>query len=50
MYDRQMAYFIKCVKDGINPTPGGGEGRINLAVIDAAYRSAQSGAVEEVQC
>ena len=50
MYNRQMAYFIKCVNEDIDPIPGGGEGRINLAVIDAAYRSAHSENVEEVRC
>jgi predicted dehydrogenase len=43
MYDRQMAAFVKSIKDWSTPKPGGKEGLINMKVLDAAYRSAKSG-------
>jgi predicted dehydrogenase len=43
MYDRQMAYFLECVKRGKTPVPGGLEGWINMRVLDAAYQSAREG-------
>ncbi len=43
MYDRQMAYFIDCIRAGRAPVPGGQEGLINMRVVDAAYRSAETG-------
>jgi predicted dehydrogenase len=45
LYDRQMTYFLECVRAGIPPIPGGLEGMINMRVIDAAYESARSGQV-----
>ncbi|GAB4478924.1 MAG: Gfo/Idh/MocA family oxidoreductase [Anaerolineae bacterium] len=45
MYDRQMAYFIDCIREGRAPVPGGQEGLINMRVVDAAYRSAETGEV-----
>jgi predicted dehydrogenase len=41
MYDRQMAYFLECVRDKTDPKPGGMEGWINMRIIDAAYESAK---------
>ena len=43
MYDTQMAYFVKCIRNGSTPIPGGAEGLINLKVITAAYQSARTG-------
>jgi predicted dehydrogenase len=48
MYDTQMAYFLKCIKTNQTPIPGGAEGLINMKIVDAAYKSAQSGKVEKV--
>ncbi len=48
MYDRQMAYFLKCIRTGTTPVPGGEEGLVNMKIVDAAYKSAQSGKVEKV--
>jgi predicted dehydrogenase len=43
MYDTQMAYFLECIRSGREPKPGGAEGLLNMRVVDAAYRSAESG-------
>ena len=48
MYDRQMAYFLKCIRTGTTPVPGGKEGLVNMKIVDAAYKSAHSGKVEKV--
>ena len=49
MYDRQMAYFIECIRSGERPVPGGAEGLINMKVVDAAYQSARTGKVVEIR-
>jgi|BarGraNGADG00212_1021973.scaffolds.fasta_scaffold02432_4 predicted dehydrogenase len=43
MYDDQVAYFVKCIRSGSTPIPGGAEGLVNMQVIDAAYQSARTG-------
>lgn len=48
LYDDQMSYFIQCIRDHHTPNPGGIEGWINMKVIDAAYKSAETGNVVEV--
>jgi predicted dehydrogenase len=48
MYDDQMAYFIKCIKTGQTPVPGGAEGLVNMKIVDAAYKSALTGKVERI--
>ncbi len=48
MYDAQMAYFIECIHSGQKPVPGGMEGWINMKVVDAAYESAATGNVVEI--
>lgn len=48
MYDRQMAAFIKSIKEGKPPIPGGLEGLVNMKILDAAYRSAKSGKVVSI--
>jgi len=48
MYDDQMAYFIKCIKTGQTPVPGGAEGLVNMKIVDAAYKSALAGKVERI--
>lgn len=45
MYDSQIAYFLECIRSGRQPSPGGAEGLANMRVVDAAYRSAESGQV-----
>ena len=49
MYDAQMAYFIECIQFGKTPVPGGAEGLVNMKVVDAAYESARTGKVVEIQ-
>jgi len=48
MYDRQMVYFLECVKSGKTPVPGALEGWTNMRILDAAYRSAKEGKVIEL--
>lgn len=43
MYDRQMAYFLDCVRTRSTPVPGGLEGWTNMRILDAAYRSSREG-------
>lgn len=45
MYDSQMAYFLECIRTGHTPSPGGAEGLLNMRVVDAAYKSAETGEV-----
>lgn len=49
MYDAQMAYFVECVRAGRAPVPGGAEGLVNMRIVDAAYESARSGRVVEIE-
>ena len=49
MYEAQMAYFIECIRSGKTPTPGGAEGLVNMKVVDAAYESARTGNVVEIE-
>lgn len=48
MYDRQMACFLECIRTNSTPIPGGAEGWANMKVVDAAYRSSQTGKVEKI--
>jgi predicted dehydrogenase len=43
MYDTQIAYFLDCIRTGRQPSPGGTEGLLNMRIVDAAYRSAETG-------
>ncbi|MCL4297533.1 MAG: Gfo/Idh/MocA family oxidoreductase [Anaerolineae bacterium] len=45
MYDTQMAYFLECIRTSRAPSPGAAEGLLNMQVVDAAYRSAETGEV-----
>ena len=45
MYDRQMAYFVECLRSRKIPSPGLEEGRIILDIVDAAYKSSETGEV-----
>ena len=49
LYDTQIAYFIECIQSGKSPIPGGAEGLANMKVVDAAYVSARTGKVVEIQ-
>lgn len=48
MYDTQMRYFLDCIEKDETPVPGGAEGLVNMQIVDAAYRSAQTGRVIEL--
>lgn len=48
IYDRQMAYFAASIRSGQTPVPGAREGLVNMKIIDAAYKSAQTGKVVEL--
>jgi len=45
MYTRQMEHYIDCVRTRKQPVPGFSEGQIILQIVDAAYKSAQTGEV-----
>jgi predicted dehydrogenase len=49
LYDDQFRYFIECIDNHQIPSPGGAEGLINMKVVDAAYDSARTGKVVEIQ-
>jgi predicted dehydrogenase len=48
MYDDQMACFAECIRSGQTPMPGSREGLVNMKIVDAAYKSAQTGKVVEL--
>jgi len=41
MYDRQMEYFVDCIRTRKQPSPGFDEGQMVLKIVDAAYQSSQ---------
>lgn len=43
MYQAQMDYFLDCVINDKEPSPGGEDGLWAMRVLEAAYRSAQTG-------
>lgn len=45
MYQAQMDHFIDCVLNDREPTPGGIDGLWAMRVLEAAYRSAETGEV-----
>jgi predicted dehydrogenase len=49
MYDAQMVYFLSCIKTGITPVPGGAEGLVNMKIVDAAYKSAQTSRIVDIK-
>ena len=49
MYNRQLAELVQCIYEGRRPTPGAAEGLVNMQIVDAAYRSSQSGQVELIK-
>lgn len=48
MYEAQMAYFLECIREKKTPVPGAAEGLTNMKVVDAAYESARTGKVVEI--
>jgi predicted dehydrogenase len=49
MYDAQMAYFIDCIRKDKTPVPGGLEGLMNMKVVEAAYKSSETGKVVKIK-
>ena len=45
IYTKQMKYFVECIKTRQQPSPGIIEGQIVLDIVDAAYKSSQTGEV-----
>jgi predicted dehydrogenase len=43
MYQAQMDYFLDCVLNNKEPSPGGDDGLWTLRMLEAAYRSAEIG-------
>ena len=48
LYDDQLKYFVECIEKKQTPVPGGLEGLINMKVVDAAYKSSETGKVVEI--
>jgi predicted dehydrogenase len=48
-YAAQLAYFVDCIRANRTPVPGGLEGLVNMRVVDAAYASARTGQLVEIQ-
>ena len=48
LYGAQIDHFAACVEDGETPIVSGEDGRHNIAVIEAAYLSARTGAMQAV--
>lgn len=48
MYERQLAYFVDCIRNDVTPIPGGREGLVNMQIVDAAYESARTGEVVQI--
>lgn len=49
LYDEQMKYFVECIEKKQTPIPGGLEGLMNMKVVDAAYKSSETGKVVEIK-
>ncbi len=45
IYTKQMEYFIECIKTRKQPSPGLSEGQIVLDIVEAAYKSSETGEV-----
>jgi predicted dehydrogenase len=44
-FNIQMAHFVECIREGRQPSPDGADGWLNMRVVEAAYRSAETGQV-----
>ena len=45
MYTRQMEHYVDCIRTRKTPVPGLIEGQIILDIVDAAYKSSETGEV-----
>ena len=48
MYTRQMEHYIASIKARTQPIPGLTEGLIILSIVDAAYKSSETGEVVNI--
>ncbi|GAP15957.1 predicted dehydrogenase [Longilinea arvoryzae] len=48
-YNRQMAYFVRCILQNRPPQPGGCDGVLNQQILEAAYLSARTKQVGKVR-
>ncbi len=49
IYTRQMEHFVDCIKSRQQPFPGLEEGQMVLDIVDAAYQSAKTGEVVNLE-
>ena len=49
LYDAQLKYFVECIENKQKPSPGGLEGLVNMKVMDAAYESAHTRKIIEIE-
>jgi predicted dehydrogenase len=49
MFRRQIDHFIRCIRDRVEPSVTGADGRATLAAVEAVYRSQQSGQKTRVE-
>ena len=49
LYDAQLKYFVECIENKQMPSPGGLEDLMNMKVMDAAYKSAHTRKVVEIE-
>jgi predicted dehydrogenase len=45
----EIAYFARCIRDGVDPEPSGYEGLADVRIIEGIQRSAASGRVEVLE-
>jgi predicted dehydrogenase len=48
IYSEQMKHFVNCIRERITPSPGLVEGQIVMDIVDAAYKSSESGKVVQL--
>ena len=49
-FTRQMAAFAACIRDDTEPATTAADGIRALSVLEAIYRSAETGSVEKIMC
>jgi predicted dehydrogenase len=49
MYDAQMTHFVNCIRRNKTPSPGAAEGLVNIKVVEAAYKSSNTGKVVSIK-
>jgi len=48
IYDGQIKHFVDCIKNRKQPSPGIEEGKVIMKIVDAAYKSAETGEVIKI--